>query len=214
MAEVVPKWAPGQSVILESVEDQQMLAEGQPLPSDGPQDKWFGFYGDTLRVASVRAIPTPPIDSTTFPATFGLHVTPSHPSVLVRNIPGLKPGKIKDIFPDGVPALEAEKSLGLSLENRNYSLTLTSTNKDTMGYRVVLRQGSIEQVLYSETEADEPLFFLVWAGDLNGDGELDLITNFSPKYSMFKYVVWLSGRTSKQDTPLLRPVATYLGYGC
>jgi hypothetical protein len=39
---------------------------------------------------------------------------------------------------------------------------------------------------------DEPHFDVPWAGDLDGDGKLDLVVNLSRKYSLHPYRLLLS----------------------
>jgi len=41
-------------------------------------------------------------------------------------------------------------------------------------------------------DCDAPHFSVQWAGDLDGDGRLDLVTTFSPKYSWYPRRLYLS----------------------
>jgi len=51
--------------------------------------------------------------------------------------------------------------------------------------------------LVTHPETDEGGASLVWAGDLDGDGHLDLILNATPKYSVSVYVLYLSSAATK-----------------
>lgn len=51
--------------------------------------------------------------------------------------------------------------------------------------------------LVTHPETDEGSASLVWAGDLDGDGRLDLILNATPKYSVSVYMLYLSSAATK-----------------
>ena len=58
-------------------------------------------------------------------------------------------------------------------------------------------EGGRRQVLYSaEGFVDEPHYEVVWAGDLDRDGQLDLIVNLHRKYSWHPYRLLLSSLRS------------------
>jgi hypothetical protein len=60
---------------------------------------------------------------------------------------------------------------------------------------VVVTDGHQSQVLYSvDGFADEPHFEIVWAGDLDRDGKLDLIVNLERKYSWHPFRLLLSSK--------------------
>jgi hypothetical protein len=46
---------------------------------------------------------------------------------------------------------------------------------------------------------DEPRFLLLWAGDRDGDGRIDLEMDLSPKYSCTRTVLFLSSRAAKSE---------------
>ena len=65
---------------------------------------------------------------------------------------------------------------------------------------MVLSEGDRRQVLYStDGFADEPHFEIEWAGDLDGDGELDLVANLSRKYSWHPHCLLLSSMASEHE---------------
>ncbi len=72
----------------------------------------------------------------------------------------------------------------------------------------MLHEGAREQILYDAGGfADDPHFYVVWAGDLDGDARLDLVTNFSRKYSVYPYTLLLSSAASADG--LLGGVAVF-----
>ncbi|EMA2439055.1 hypothetical protein [Vibrio parahaemolyticus] len=60
-------------------------------------------------------------------------------------------------------------------------------NVELQRFSIVLTCNASEQLLWSENlsdyEVDDPRFELLWAGDNDGDGKLDLKMEVSPKYS-------------------------------
>jgi hypothetical protein len=61
--------------------------------------------------------------------------------------------------------------------------------------RIRLSDGHRSQLLWSQKgEGDDPHWDVYWAGDLDRDGELDLLVAFSDKYSAYPYVLLLSSR--------------------
>jgi hypothetical protein len=44
---------------------------------------------------------------------------------------------------------------------------------------------------------DDPHFYVEWAGDLDRDGRLDLVVNFSRKYSIHPHRLLLSTKAKK-----------------
>ena len=114
----------------------------------------------------------------------------------VRCIPKLRAGRIdqRDV---GNQSLEPQRPLKISLGSRLYELRLQSARKDLYDARVILTDGRRTQVLYSaDGFADEPHFDIVWAGDLDRDGKLDLVVNLHRKYSAHPYRLLLSSHAS------------------
>ncbi|MDH2434861.1 hypothetical protein QCD60_20165 [Pokkaliibacter sp. MBI-7] len=140
--------------------------------------------------------------------------TPS--SLMLIDIPQLHPGTVTELL-TGMNFLD--NTLGFDLAGHHYQLQRTAQQQDDCDSRVVLQEGSHQQVLFDvkqylqqhpEPGCDEPSFAIYWAGDLDHDGKLDLITNFSPKYSYVPMQLWLSSAAPKGE--LLKPVAQYDSY--
>lgn len=114
----------------------------------------------------------------------------------VRCVAGLSPGTIRsaDVVNAG---LAAERPLRVMLGARQYDVRLRSRRDDRADATVTLSDGRRTQVLYSTGGfADDPHFEIVWAGDLDRDGRLDLLVDLSRKYSVHPYRLWLSSKAS------------------
>ncbi|EOW4147339.1 hypothetical protein K6U37_14695 [Vibrio parahaemolyticus] len=71
--------------------------------------------------------------------------------------------------------------------NGNICVLKSLGNVELQRFSIVLTCNATEQLLWSENlsdyEVDDPRFELLWAGDNDGDGKLDLKMEVSPKYS-------------------------------
>jgi hypothetical protein len=120
-------------------------------------------------------------------------------SFAVRCIPQLRAGRIQ-ATPVANESLEPGHALKISLNSRHYELRLESARPDLFDAVVILTDGRRRQVLYStDGFADEPHFDIVWAGDLDRDGRLDLVVNLDRKYSWHPYRLLLSSKASARQ---------------
>lgn len=158
---------------------------------------WLGLYGQgeatELRPASIGWT-TAPDDDDPGAAYYDMEVTPPGPLLLFGDVEALSPGAATVVasLPFSLGAGGSERDLALGAAR--YVVHLDDA--DTLGCdaRITLSDGVRSQVLYrGEPDAcDEPHHEVVWAGDLDGDGILDLVTTFSPKYSVYPRRLWLS----------------------
>src|SRR5215203_4971843 len=96
--------------------------------------------------------------------------------------------------------LISTRPLKISLGRRRYELRLESSRENLSDARVILTDGTRSQVLYPvDGFADEPHFDIVCAGDLDRDGQLDLVVNLSRKYSHHPYRLLLSTKSSATE---------------
>jgi hypothetical protein len=119
------------------------------------------------------------------------------PVFLVRNVK-LKTGKVAVAF-------RGEFQLGLSsfakplrLGREEYVLLPESPRRGDdedfpRGYTLTLHKGNKHQVIFSLPEGgSDSRAELLWAGDIDGDGKLDLLINASDHYNVEHWRLWLS----------------------
>jgi hypothetical protein len=134
-------------------------------------------------------------------SVFELDVTPERspnamPHLLMSDIPGVQPGPATTVVADEVSLWGEERRLEMRLGATAYAVALSASDPALCDATVVLTQGALAQTLYppgnDDFSCDAPHFSIQWAGDLDGDGRLDLVTTFSPKYSWYPRRLYLS----------------------
>ncbi|WP_237468171.1 hypothetical protein [Vibrio stylophorae] len=85
----------------------------------------------------------------------------------------------------------------ITLEFNQAICTLSSSgNESTQEFKINFSCGDMKQSIWhndlSTVDVDEPRFELLWAGDMDGDGKLDLKMDTSPKYSCTQQTTYLS----------------------
>ncbi len=89
----------------------------------------------------------------------------------------------------------APMSLALGRETYGLELILESTNAPDLGCRIVLRRGSQSQILERSERCDPDKWpSLLWAGDLDRDGKLDLIIDQADHYNVTALALYLSSK--------------------
>jgi len=117
----------------------------------------------------------------------------------VRCVSGLRAGKIQSA---GVVNhdLEYSGSLDVSLGKLRYQVRVEAKDPAAAAAKVILAHAGRTQVLYSaDGFTDEPHYEVVWAGDLDRDGKLDLVVNLHRKYSWHPYRLLLSTRATGKE---------------
>jgi hypothetical protein len=117
----------------------------------------------------------------------------------VRCIPPLRAGPIVSA---GIInwSLQSDGPLRVTLGARKYELSMQSARADFADAQIVLTEGGRRQILYSaDGFVDEPHFDVVWGGDLDRDGRLDLIVNLHRKYSWHPYRLLLSSAAAAEQ---------------
>lgn len=103
-------------------------------------------------------------------------------------------------------SLSRESTVSVSLGGESYVVTRRQTD-DVSRITVRLSVGSVAQELYAcETGGesypfcgDEGFEEILWSGDLDGDNRLDLIAQFTPKYSIRDYYLFTSTGTGADE---------------
>lgn len=184
-----PQLAPLHTGSFSGASDLPMWSREQVEPWRG--DGWLGWKSDGESLVPVRLmirdVPAPIQD-------YAELTVQSVPKVdfAVRCISGLEGGRIRSIVTHQVD-LVYDGPLSVSLGDRQYHVSVQASDKYLADARVILTQGRRSQTLYSaDGFADGPHFFVVWAGDLDQDGNLDLVVNLHRKYSWHPYRLLLS----------------------
>jgi hypothetical protein len=155
---------------------------------------WLGWTSERNELRAVRMVvgtrPTQEGDQEPFV------IVEAVPRVdfAVRCVQGLRAGSIQRASVTEISLLST-RSATISLGGREYRLRLESAVASLSDAKVILTEGDRTQVVYSaDGFADDPHFDLHWAGDLDGDGKLDLVVDLSRKYSVLTYRLLLSTR--------------------
>ena len=179
-------------------------------------ETWFGLYpipnGYELiasRIA-VEAVFDPMVDDSEDQKT-GKKVSvnlSTEPLFLVKGLDTLKNGAIKTLS-SGQIILKPGKCLRFTFDNRDdYHLTVFGEREISAGfqnYEIELSKGQLSQVIiaYDSTDGDVPR--LLWAGDLDRDGQLDLLVDATNHYAVSAPTLFLSSMA--EDDHLLEKVA-------
>lgn len=77
--------------------------------------------------------------------------------------------------------------------------------------RVLLERGGHSQIL-AESDSTDLIGYVLWSGDLDRDGEIDLVVDLSDHYNMSVPTLLLSSEAIGSD--LVAAVATHVSTGC
>ena len=144
----------------------------------------------------------------------------THPLFLIKGLDTPEADSIKTLSAEGA-ILSPGKSLNLRLEGKSQS-HLTAYGEGDVGpngftslenYSLELSKGQVSQELlaYSSTKGATPT--LLWAGDLDGDNQLDLVINATPHYTVSSAPMLFLSSMAK-DGNLVQKVAIFIATGC
>jgi hypothetical protein len=142
------------------------------------------------------------------------------PVLLVRGLPRLEPRP--DVLRAEIDTaswptrLWTSRRVHFVLAGQRYTLRVTPSDPAqplTNRSEVLLDDGLTTQVLYRmPQDPSDPEWEVLWAGDLDGDGRLDLYLNLSHHYNMTQRVLFLSTAAGAGD--LVGQVAEFTTTGC
>jgi len=151
--------------------------------------------------------------------------SPRQPLLLTSHTNALTPGPVITAF----KLKEGEYSYGLDqfplnlrLGHRLYVLKVVAPDQNPQpcpsinfprNARLVLSSGRSQQVLYKlDVCGNDPNWYLVWAGDLDRDGKLDLYVNVTQHYDLSERKLFLSSPARRGK--LVREVGSFETGGC
>ena len=173
---------------------------------------WLGLWvlddGSRLEPVKVRWTGSIGIED----SVFTLSVEPKSPTFIVADVPQLLAGPTTSLS-HYEQSLSPGSPLNFVMGAHSYRVELSGTAPLMCDAAVTVSDGTVSQDLYFPDEefvsCDEPHFSVQWVGDLDGDGKLDLLVTFSPKYSYYPRRLFLS--TAAQDGDLVGLVARFDG---
>lgn len=130
---------------------------------------------------------------------------PREALLLFRDVPGLEAGPVAEGSFE-MESLGWKSVVPITLGDAKYELEVSAKNEYLERGLVTLRHGGASQVIFRMPEfVDDAHLSLRFAGDLDGDGRLDLIMANSWKYSLHPIQLYLSSAAKSGE--LVREVA-------
>jgi hypothetical protein len=169
--------------------------------------RWLGLYvsnsGSKLVDVPVTVSRVPDILALDDTDRKGKRIqTPGHskPLFLVRGCPRLKAGDVTTVL-GAETALTDRSDMTLRLGSDAYRLWVSTPSHSESGaientdVRLLLSMSGTQQEIYSlrnSTYLNEPSWSVLWAGDLDGDGRLDLYLSLGAHYNEVVRLLLLS----------------------
>lgn len=197
-------------------------------------ERWLALIEDgggaRLRAVRVRVKPTHDavLDADDGPATGRIVESVAGPGAVVAYVrgPGLRERAVERATVTELPPVDRLGRSRLLLGDRDYTLTTRCTPAATItdGYRCTIelalgdrRQTLVEMAGTREQDGslllgDEASPSLLFAGDLDGDGALDLLYDVTDHYNVSAPTLFLSGAAG--DGELVHAVAAQRTTGC
>lgn len=129
----------------------------------------------------------------------------------------IKPRKVKTVSNSPLRIMPGEKKV-FNFNNDSYTLKATgSLDSNQYGvhpsnYSLFIENAGISTLLSSAPYFDDAMIEILFIGDIDGDGKLDLLIDNSNKYSYREYCLYLSSYATKGEC--VRLVAGKQTMGC
>ncbi len=146
---------------------------------------------------------------------------PLEPLFLVNAGEILSAGPAQTIFAGSFDQpLREQEPVNLKLSDVSYQLKVVPGEGETCGQhalprnaKLVFSSGETNQVLYGLEECgNDATWFLIWAGDIDRDGKLDLYLNVTQHYNVSERKLFLSSAAPEGD--LVQEIADFVTSGC
>ncbi len=139
------------------------------------------------------------------------------PVFLVRGGEDLRVASVEGFRELEQRALLNGDTIKLAIGNEQFVLRVTNPRRhgdaDMAGSSLELASNGVTQVLYSAPEgANEPAWEVLWAGDLDGDGKLDLYLQLGDHYNVAERILFVS--TKAAPGQLVGQFAVFRTVGC
>jgi hypothetical protein len=139
------------------------------------------------------------------------------PLFLLKGAGFLRATAVRTVFAGDENNLVNGESVDLRLGGKSYKLKVVSNDPTPVSYvvansRLILSSGAKSQVVFSVEQPDDAGWSLLWAGDLDGDGKLDLYMDLHNKYNSSQRRLFLSSQASHGN--LVKEVAEFSAVGC
>lgn len=182
-------------------------------------ETWYGLFNVKT---GFELLPTKitVLDSSTVAGLYQKYVRTDRdtdPVFLIRGLPELWRGPVKTVF---FGYFQPRPSNGIALFVSNelmsqYNLYVTGkeSTETISDYELILSHQQTKQVLSSRNPTyTEALPTLRWAGDLDGDGKLDILVDMTDHYNASETTLFLSSRAAPNE--LVKKVASHRKIGC
>lgn len=180
-----------------------------------PEGSWHALcpndHGFAIRTAMLTIRPAQPIDLGDGPVPMKdvRAAGCAKPLVLMR-VGELEEGDVATVF-SGNEEIGRDAGKELQLGPSKYALFARDSEPETR--EIIVRFGGIEQqIAVVQGCCNDAQPTLLWAGDLDGDGKLDLLLNVTMHYAHSELALFLSSRATGGE--LLRDVARFASGSC
>lgn len=178
---------------------------------------WLGLFRDgdkfELRETKVKVVRShdPVLDKDNEKTGKDVSVaSEEEPVFLLRNARTFHPGSVETAFYAGDlergVTLDSGFKSDYKLGDRWYRMA------NLNGTTLTLESEGVSQILYHLSPVGDATWELIWAGDLDNDGKLDIFANIPVHYNFMQYRLFLSG--SADSKKLVKQVGMFHLTGC